>query len=229
MNEIIFKELSEFFKEFEFKPKKGFDMLLFKQKLINGYNDFHISSSNYYDMHQLNYGYSKRNERIEEVMTKLQDFFGREAFLFQKDTHTFGFWEGIKNYPTKRLLEDVTDLNSLEKNLETIKRHTILNAFPMFEQLENIHWVDSQINGVGVNFWTNDDGKPFSLGGYFNVRRIVIAKLAKSAEEYKIFIEKIMALEEEKLIELKKQEQYKNLTLEELFIPRAIEKIENIC
>ena len=91
--------------------------------------------------------------------------------------------------------------------------------------------IDNLINGDGENFWEDDipKTKPFNLAHLFYPRRLIIAKLAKSAEEYNRFIGKIMALEEEKLIELKKQEQYKNLTLEELFIPRAIEKIEEIC
>lgn len=229
MNEIIIKELGDFFKQYGYNLKKNFDTIDFNKKLNNGYNSIGTSSSNYYNLHYLRYGYGKRINQIEDIMMQLQDHFEPDLFLLQKDSHTYGFWEGvIKNYPTERKLEDVTDRESLMRNLEVIKRHTVENAFPMFEQLEDIHWVDNLVNGEGDNFWINDQDKPI-LFGRFDVRRIVIAKLVKKPEQYKRLIEKLMVLEEDKLAELKQQEQYKDLTLEELFIPRVIVKIEEIC
>ena len=229
MNEIIIKELGDFFKQYGYNLKKNFDTIDFNKKLNNGYNSIGTSSSNYYNLHYLRYGYGKRINQIEDIMMQLQDHFEPDLFLLQKDSHTYGFWEGvIKNYPTERKLEDVTDRESLMRNLEVIKRHTIENAFPMFEQLEDIHWVDNLVNGEGDNFWIDANDKPFTLGSRFDVRRIVIAKLAKTPEKYQRFIDKLMVLEEERLDKYRQMEEYKNQVIENWFVPKIVKHLEEI-
>ncbi|MCC2590612.1 hypothetical protein [Chryseobacterium sp. MFBS3-17] len=227
LNESIINNISEFISPLGFKPKKNFDQIRFVRKLSSGFEYLAISSSNYYDTHYLNYGFGKRIESIEKIVLLLEAFFEPNLFLTSKSTSTYYLNATYYTKDYDRHKQPITDEESLMYHIDIIKDVTQNFALDLFQKLDDINYVDHQINGEGANFWLNETNKPFGLHS-FETYRIIIAKLVKSAEEYKKFIEKIMALEEEKLIELKKQEQYKNLTLEELFIPRAIKKIEEI-
>lgn|SRR5690554_3108192 len=228
LNESIINNISEFMLPLGFKKKKTFDQIIFIRKTSSGFEDLGISSSNYYDTHFLNYGFGKRIETIEKIITSLESYFEPNLFLTRNDTSTY--YLNVTSYTkdTESHKMPITNEQSLMYHIDIIKDVTQNFALDLFQKLDDINYVDNQINGEGDNFWLNETNKPFGLHS-FETYRIIIAKLVKSAEKYKEFIEKIMALEEEKLIELKKQEQYQNLTLEELFIPRAIEKIEEIC
>lgn len=223
MNDSIIGHLQDFFEQKEYRLKKTSEVIYFRKKLSNGYQDIAITSDNYYHTHFLHFAYGKRVEEIERAMAELEKCFEPKFFLLRKDNLTYAFSPTkIINDKNKREIKKEIDV---VEAVNAIKDFTEKYAFALFDFLDNLKKVDAEINGEGENFWLDDNKKSFGMNR-FDVRRIVIAKLAKTPEEYKAFTEMLMAIEDKKTEELRKQEQYKNLT--NWFVPKIIKHLDEI-
>lgn len=236
--ELFIKYGENQFNEIGFHIKKTRDIgIEFYREIETGFEEINIGTLDYNPVRVFQFSIGKRVNALENIVKKLpltmltdNEYLIKEM---QNNTAISLYYLDKNDIAHIQLRETARTGNESEVNdsISIILKYIKETALPNFQLFNNLKNIDNLINGDGENFWEDDipKTKPFNLAHLFYPRRLIIAKLAKSAEEYNRFIEKIMALEEEKLIELKKQEQYKNLTLEELFIPRAIEKIEEIC
>jgi hypothetical protein len=225
LNEHLIAELQPFFEIHGYKLKKTSEVIFFRKGLATGFQDIGISSTNYYNIHYLNFGYAKRVNPIEDVVFKLQQFFEANLFLIRKDTSTYYLnvasdvnipWLN-KELKTKPEVSEVTDW---------IKQYTINYAFERFAFLEDIQAVDAEINGN--HLWLDDkNSKPFGLHR-FDVHRIVIAKMAKSSSEYNKFTERLMEIEEKRIEEIRRAD-LKYANLKNWFVPKILTHLEEIC
>ena len=225
MNEKIIFHLQDYFGTKDYKLKKTSDEIIFRKKFVNGFQEIGISSSNYYPRHYLSWGYGMRIDEIEKVMVELEKCFRPNFFYLQKDSLTYVF-------SPRLMFKDIDYEQKIEKErdvieaVNAIKEFTEKYAFPLFDFLSDIKKVDNEINGNGDNFWSDDEKKKFRIHR-FDVRRIVIAKLVKTPEEYKRFTEKLME-EEDKQIELLRQSDEKNKDLKNWFVPKILGHLEEI-
>lgn len=223
MNESIISHLKDYFESKEYKLKKTSEVIYFRKKLHNGFQHIAITSDNYYHTHFLHFAYGKRVEEIERVMAELEKCFEHKFFLLRKDNLTYAFSPTrVINDKNKKEIKKEIDV---VEAINAIKDFTEKYAFALFDFLDNLKKVDAEINGEGGNFWLDDDNKKFGMNR-FDVRRIVIAKLAKTPQHYKAFTEKLMTIEDKKTEELRKQQQYKNLT--NWFVPKIIKHLDEI-
>lgn len=220
---IIF-HLNAFCEQYGFKLKKTKEIIYFRKISESGFEDIGISSTSYHDVHYLTFGYGKRIHVIENIVFELQKFFEPNLFLITKDNATY--------YLNIQKGSNLCDLEKKEiRNEEDVQRVTNIimectekNALNTFAYLDNIINVDEEINGL--NIWLNDTDKPFSLHR-FDVYRIVIAKLAKSPGDYKVFTEKLMTIEEKRIDEIRRSdEKYKDL--KNWFVPKVLTHLEEI-
>ncbi|MBC8884046.1 hypothetical protein H9X57_14040 [Flavobacterium piscinae] len=161
--------------------------------------------------------------KIEEVMMELEKCFEHNFFYLKKDSITYAF-------SPRRILNDKKEKEIKEEKdifdaVTTIKSFTEVYAFSLFDFLDDLKNVDAEINGEGDNFWFNDN-KNYGIFR-FDVRRIVIAKLVKSAEEYKKFADKLMAIEDKRIEEIRKSEE-KYRDLKNWFVPKILTHLEDI-
>lgn len=223
MNERLIFHLKDFFAEHGFRLKKTNEMILFKNKRVDGYTDMGISSSNFYDSHQVFFGYSKRVNRIEEVMVRLQEFFSPNLFLLRNDSFTYSI-HGFDVDDYKKTKFEVSNERDVLDFSKKIIDFSIKRAFVQFDYLENINNVDKIINGK--DFWVDEKNKPFVISR-FDVRRIVIAKLAKTPVDYTHFQDKLLAIEDKRIEDIRQSdEKYKDL--KNWFVPKIFGHLEDI-
>ena len=224
MNEKIIFYLKEYFENKGYKLRKTNEVIYFRKKLETGFQHIALSSSNYHDTHYLSFAYGKRVNEIEDVMTKLERYFEPNLFNLGKDSLTYAFSPlRILNDKSEKVIKQENDVFD---TVTPIKGFTEDYAFSLYAFLDDLKKVDSQINGDSDNFWLNDDNKNYGIFR-FDVRRIVIAKLAKSPEEYKKFTDKLMAIEEKRIVQLRQSdEKYKDL--KNWFVPKILTHLDEI-
>lgn len=109
----------------------------------------------------------------------------------RKDSITLGFghWPIPGNwndggYPYMDNEQDVIN------NMKIVTDFTEQIALPLLESLTDVREIDRRVNREGENFWIDDERKQFHLGGYFYLRRRIIAKLS-GRKDYDEFIDKL--------------------------------------
>ena len=224
MNERIIFHLQDYFEVKGYKLKKTSEVIHFRKKFVNGFQEIGMSSSNYYDKHYLSWGYGKRIDEIEKIMVELEKCFEPNFFLLRKDSCTYVFSPRLMfNEYYEQKIEKEQDVIDAVK---VIKEFTEKYAFPRFDFLSDIKKVDNEINGNGENFWLDNEKKKFGIFR-FDVRRIVIAKLVKNPEEYRRFTEKLMEIEDKRIEQLRQSDE-KNKDLTNWFVPKILGHLEEI-
>lgn len=224
MNQSVIFHLQDYFDSKGYKLEKTSEVICFRKKLNNGFQDIAITSTNYYDTHYLSFAYGKRVNEIEEVMMELEKYFEPNLFNLRKDSLTYAFSpRRILNDKGKKVIKQEKDVFEA---VTTIKGFTENYAFSLYDFLDDLKKVDNQINGESNNFWLNDDNKNYGVFR-FDVRRLVIAKLSKSHDEYKKFTDKLIAIEENRIEQIRlSDEKYKDL--KNWFVPKIINHLEEI-
>lgn len=157
-------------------------------------------------------------------MIELEKYFEPNFFYLKNDnpTYTFSPLRILKDKNEKEIKEE----KDVVEAVDVIKNFTDKYALSFFEFLENLQMLDESINGEGEHFWLDDNQKKIGMNR-FDVRRIVIAKLAKSHEEYKKFTDKLMAIEEKRIEQIRQSdEKYKDL--KNWFVPKILTHLEEI-
>ena len=224
LNEHIISGLKIFFESKEYKLKKTNEVIYFKKRLKNGFEDIGISSDNYYDTHYIRFGYGKRIDEIENIVFELEKYFEPNIFLITKKNSTYYLNVVYDVTLPDWIKKDIKNEQDVKRITDWIIQYTIDYAFEKFNYLNDLEAVDNEINGE--IFWLDDKDKPYGLHR-FDVYRIVIAKLAKSSEEYKKFTDKLMAIEEKRIEEIRlSDEKYKDL--KNWFVPKILTHLEEI-
>jgi hypothetical protein len=75
------------------------------------------------------------------------------------------------------LKDNIYSPESAKDVCERIIKRSEEVVFPLLSRFEDLREIDKVINNLD-DFWDWDVGKPFSLGGNFDVKRVIIAKLS---------------------------------------------------
>ncbi|HEX8377666.1 MAG TPA: hypothetical protein VF602_07595 [Pedobacter sp.] len=224
LNEYIISGLKNFFEVNGYKLKKTSELIMFVKNVNDGFQDIAISSTNYYDTHFLSFGYSKRVNMIENVLLDLEKEFIPNMFHLSKSNSTYYLNVSYNQALPSWLKQEIKTEHDVDKYINWIIQYTDKHAFDRFEYLDDVKTVDSEINGD--NFWLDEINKPFGLHR-FDVYRIVIAKLAKSPDEFENFKNDLLAIEEKRLEQIRQSdEKYKDL--ENWFVPKILTHLEKI-
>ena len=96
-----------------------------------------------------------------------------------KETTSLNYF-GIERNRLEIKLSEVSDLDKEEgviTSSEIILDFMEHQAMPVYNLFEDLREIDKRINGEGENYWDNDWKKEFTLAHYFDIRRLIIAKL----------------------------------------------------
>jgi hypothetical protein len=186
--EYLFKNLNNFFTSNKFKKtKKTSKRFEFKKETENGYYEFGLGIIGYDDEFQFRFSVNKQDLRIEKVCNHVLKNTDNQLSIkheIDEDTISLGLTydsDGTNNYdarfPVCKNEQDVqNESKEIIKFLET-------KAFPFFSKMDDLRELDKIINEDA--FWYDDWMMPFGLGGNFQIKRLIIAKLSgnKNFEE----------------------------------------------
>jgi len=176
----IVKHIDHFMVENGFKHKKSEKTQIeyYRKFDKNNFERFSLSTLNYYDEHKLRFGFGKRLNVVEELVSKVNEHVPLKNPSLSKDDTTFGFGYNSYNKINKDgCFEYMRTEEDVIKNVKLIIDFSEKEAFPFLEKLGDLREVDRLINGEEENWWETDWKKPFHLG-YFYLRRMIIAKLS---------------------------------------------------
>jgi hypothetical protein len=95
------------------------------------------------------------------------------------------FWKGsIEGINTNRYMPQMLTEMDVASSCEIVKNFMTETGFPMLERFNDIKELNKEINGE--SFWTTDWQMPFDLGGDFDIKRIIIARLANQGNFEKV-------------------------------------------
>jgi hypothetical protein len=191
--DLIVKYLNDYLSSNGFKHKKSNRTdVEYLRKLDNGYEDFYLSTINYYDSHKLRFGFGKRIDAVEDIMAKINEQIPFTNPPYRKDSNTLGFsyntYHGINKDGCFDFMESE---ENVKENVKKIIDFTENKALPFLEKLDDLRKIDKLINGTGDNSWESDWQKPFNFAGRFYLRRIIIARLS-GRSDYDEFIESLL-------------------------------------
>ena len=198
----IVKHIDHFMVENGFKHKKSEKTQVEYYRKFDGNNfeRFSLSTLNYYDEHKLRFGFGKRVNVVEELVSKVNEQVPLKNPSLSKDDTTFGFGYNSYNQINKDgCFEYMRTEEDVIKNVKLIIDFSEKEAFPFLEKLGDLREVDRLINGEEENWWETDWQKPFHLG-YFYLRRMIIARLS-GRKDFPQFIEKLKSYSEGKAAE----------------------------
>lgn len=198
----IVKCIDSFMTERGFKHKRSVKIQVeYYRKVDNGFDKFSLSTNNYYDEHMLDFGFGKRLDVVEDIVSQVNQILPFTNPPLQEGTTTFGFGYNSYNGINKDGCFDYMKTEAdIEENVGKIIEFTEQEALPFLERLRDLRDVDAMINGNGEDWWETDWKKPFGLGGYFYVRRLIIARLS-GRSDYEDFINRMKAYSEGRMAE----------------------------
>lgn len=195
------------FEKWGFKEKKSrTSEAIYIRLKENGYEVIGVSTTNYYPEVVFGMGTQKRINEIEKILWDINEIYSLGLNLTKDETWTLSFQGNHQNERKLELLK--VEHKDDERGVET-SSHILMNfieheLLPVYDLFDDIREIDKRINGEGKNFWEDDFGtsKPFNLGGFFFIRRIIIGRLCKSEEGFNQLVEKIYAMIDRNCIKL---------------------------
>lgn len=182
--EIIVNYLSPIFLERGYKYKKS-RWFGFVKQYKNGFEHFMLSFANYWPMQQPEFLVSKRLNVIEDIYVSLVDLFDLGMPDDRATVGTFYFdYESLHFAHTNSFLKGGETEQDMLRDAKKIEEFMLEVGFPMLAKYD-LKTIDAEINGD--DFWETDWQKKFSLGGGFDYKRLIIAKLCNNQRFEKLY------------------------------------------
>ena len=178
--EFIAKYFDAFAFENGFKPytkKKGDIDFLYIRGHEFGRDTISISMYNYALSHQIFYHYGKLYNVIENIVELLNDKvklsppYSKEQYY---TTLNFGY-ESLNGLNKPAYLPYVGNEEMVRKCVNEIISFSVNTAFPLLDKMNNFKFLDNEINNE--DFWESGWQKKYAFA-HFNIKRLIIAKLA---------------------------------------------------
>ncbi|CAN1537964.1 hypothetical protein MCERE19_01628 [Spirosomataceae bacterium] len=180
------KYLNPFMQENDFKLKKtrNSDLDYFK-KTDYGYSQLNLGFLNSWPGTQISYGFYIRFNQIEEICQNILTQLNTE-YKINNLSHSIATSQGSfdKIHSNSFMPEMVTE-EDVKQSCDLVINFLEKTGFPLAQRFSDIKELDKEINGD--NFWKSDWQMPFTLGGDFNIKRLIIAKLANEGNFEKMF------------------------------------------
>lgn len=186
--DLVIKYIASFFEKEGFALRKRKDTVVEYIRSGNwGFDGFAGSPVDYNPSQIIRYSLYKRHESVENIMAGVD----RKLKLnppIDRNTVTIAF-----SYTTLNSINKDTYLPKMETEIDVKNCVDIIisflreTAFPLLDRFNDLREIDREINGQF--FWDTDWRKPFNLGGNFDVKRLVVARLANN-EDFEEVVDK---------------------------------------
>lgn len=176
--EFVIKHINSFFEIHDFKLQKKADSSVIYQRKTNfGIDGFASGTVDYNPVQKIRYSFYKRINSIEEI-TNIVNQRIKLSPPIDKNTISFAFGYGglVLGKHVDTYLPECSNEEDIIKSVSEIIDFTNTHAFPLLEKSNDIKFLDAEINDN--DFWETDWQQKFNLGGNFDIKRLIIAKLA---------------------------------------------------
>jgi hypothetical protein len=169
--------LDNFFNPKGYKYKRTtYTGLKYEKKEEYGLTGINISILNYSVIKRLNFTVYREFDYLEELTKQIYEKLnpGKEYIK----VHSLGIsyhpnGDMSRTWQSNQIIVDRHIVPALTEIIEYMERE----GFPLLSRFEDLREIDKVINNLD-DLWDWDVGKPFSLGGNFDVKRVIIAKLS---------------------------------------------------
>ena len=176
--EFTIKHLNVFFEKHDFKLVKTRNSEVeFIRKTNNGFDGFASGTVDYNPIQKIRYSFYKRINAIEEI-TNIVNQKIKLSPPIDKNTVSLAFGYGglVLGKHVDTYLPECSNENDIIESTKAIIEFAEQYALTLLEKTNDLVFLDNEINGK--NFWKTDWQQKFNLGGNFDIKRLIIAKLA---------------------------------------------------
>ena len=176
--EFVIKHINAFFEKNNFKlVKKADSSAIYQRKTNFGIDGFASGTVDYNPIQKIRYSFYKRINAIEGITNivnqkiKLSPPIDNNTFSL-----AFGYDTLILGKYVDTYLPECSNENDIIESTKAIIEFAEQYALPLLEKTNDLVFLDNEINGK--IFWETDWQQKFNLGGNFDIKRLIIAKLA---------------------------------------------------
>jgi hypothetical protein len=174
--QLLMKFLMPEIEKFGFKEKKsGVEWSIGRKTefgedlIVGGFTDYNPSQ-------QILFSLSKRDKRIFDILLSIEKYGISLPLPISKHLGTIGFsYETLTGLNRHGYLPDMLNEEDVKKCVDTMLTFLRETAFPLLDRFNDLHEIDSIINGDSP--WQTDWHKPYAFSTYFDYTRLIIAKL----------------------------------------------------
>lgn len=173
------KYLNPFMEENDFKLKKSKNSdLYYLKKTDYGFQRLNLGFLNSWPGTKIEYAFFVRYERIEEIFDNTLVQLDSE-YKVKKDSHSIGTSQGsFENKRTNSYMPEMVTEEEVKKSCDLVIIFLQKIGFSLAQRFSDIKELDKEINGE--NFWESDWQMPFTMGGSFPIKRIIISLLSNN-------------------------------------------------
>jgi hypothetical protein len=149
-----------------------------ERKTKTGFDSVGIGMLDYRPYYKITYGFNKINLSINEILLRLQQIVPLSPKEEKKSRFLFFSYNTIKKPAETSYLPDMLDEADVKRCVDLMIGFMKETALPWLEKFEDLREIEKVINGETP--WETDWHKPFTLGGNFHLKRLIISRLSGS-------------------------------------------------
>jgi hypothetical protein len=175
--ELTYKYLEPILKKHGFTIKLGAGKeAKIERKTANGTDILGLDLLNYNPSFQIRYAFSKINIAINDILLRFQESSKLPLQVDKKTWFLFFSYNTLHKPSETTYLPTVETEEELRKCVESMSSFIEEPAMPLLARFEDLREVDKIINGEEP--WETDWHKPYVLGLVFDLKRLIISRLA---------------------------------------------------
>lgn len=177
--ELTTKYLSKYLEDNQFVLKKTKSTnIQYIRQTKTGFDALYLSFLDSFPGQKIDYLLVKRVEVLEKIVDKILAVIEPKRIIDKKSTTFATNYGMINNLRNNTYMPEMINELDVENSCNQLRFFLENTGFVYLDKLEDITKFDNEINGN--IFWTTDWGTPFDLRNNFDIKRVIIAYLAKN-------------------------------------------------
>jgi hypothetical protein len=177
--ELTIKYLNDFMESNGFVLKKNKNTnIQYIRKNKNGFETLYLSFLDSFPGKEINYMLEKRIDKVEIILDDILKTLEPNRKRGKNDTTFATNYAKVKGIKHNRYMPEMVNELDVKNSCGLLIQFLENIGLLYLDRFDDIKELDKEINGV--NYWKDDDLKPFDTRGDFTIKRIIIAKLTNN-------------------------------------------------
>lgn len=177
--ELTTKYLTKYLedKQFVLKKTKSANIQYIRQTKT-GFDALYLSFLDSFPGQKIDYLLVKRVDVVEKIVDEILAVIDSKRIIDKKSTTFATNYGMINNLRNNTYMPEMMNELDVENSCNQLNYFLENTGFGYLDKFEDITKFDNEINGNV--FWTTDWSTPFDLRNHFDIKRVIIAYLAKN-------------------------------------------------